>query len=159
MRCCTCKLDKDQSDFCKDKNSKTGFGPRCKSCYSQKAKVWYSKNQKRQLDLAREPYQRFLYAKKSAKVRGYAWEIEQETFYDLIKQPCYYCNKQPEYTTGVGLDRLDNNLGYILTNVQPCCGRCNIGRNANFSPEEWKVMIDAYLKMASPTGIEPVSGD
>lgn len=59
--------------------------------------------------------------------------------------PCFYCNrtgvnlhrdKNREHT-GVyaynGLDRIDNNIGYIKSNVVPCCGPCNLMRRSHSS--------------------------
>ena len=36
--------------------------------------------------------------------------------------PCFYCDKPLEFT---GLDRANNNLGYIPGNVVACCRLCN----------------------------------
>ncbi len=160
MICFTCKEDKPVEEFCKDKSSKTGISQRCRSCFSEKAKNWYQRNKKRQHDLARQPRQRFLFGKKNATQRNLTWNIEETSFYELIKQPCDYCQQPPTLeTTGVWLDRLDNTKGYELDNVVPCCGRCNTSKSNNFTPEEWKVMVKAYLqyKLEAPTGIDPVS--
>lgn len=159
MKCLSCYVDKPIEEFCKDKHTKSGLAKRCRKCYSKKAKEWYSKNAQRQLDLARTPKQRFLYGQKLAKRRNLEWQIEESIFNNLINKPCHYCNEIPVNRTGVGLDRLDNNKGYSEDNVVPCCGRCNTGRSDNFSPAEWRVMIEAYLKfkLEAPTGIDPVS--
>ncbi len=29
-------------------------------------------------------------------------------------------------TMEVGIDRMDNNIGYVLSNCVTCCGQCNI---------------------------------
>jgi hypothetical protein len=38
--------------------------------------------------------------------------------------------------SGVGLDRLDNDIGYMSGNVVPCCGICNTTKNSMLSSEE-----------------------
>lgn len=67
--------------------------------------------------------------------------LSDDEFFTLIKGNCYYCDSIPsnkmqdtqkshqdvfEYN---GLDRVDNSVGYITTNVVTCCKRCNIAKN------------------------------
>jgi hypothetical protein len=59
-------------------------------------------------------------AKNSGRIVG----INFEQFCELVSSPCHYCgNVLPE--TGYGLDRKDNDLGYIIGNIVPCCKDCN----------------------------------
>ena len=59
------------------------------------------------------------------------FEISFVQFERLTKKNCYYCKQSPEQRFRVfhfkanGLDRKDNNKGYLLTNVVPCCSICN----------------------------------
>jgi len=50
----------------------------------------------------------------------------------LISQPCYYCNnlKSNNYNNFQynGLDRINNNLPHIKSNVVPCCKHCNYAK-------------------------------
>lgn len=62
----------------------------------------------------------------------------------LTEQNCYYCNREPGNKHYIqssdrewneancyiynGLDRLDSNIGYVSTNVVPCCKFCNWGK-------------------------------
>lgn len=73
---------------------------------------------------------------KSAKNRNLPFELSKETFREMISRNCYYCNKSPEYREyknynkngGIifnGIDRVDNNKGYIKDNVVACCEQCN----------------------------------
>ena len=60
--------------------------------------------------------------KKSAKKVGRDFQItflEYEQFF--FKKECSYC---PELNT-TGIDRVDNSVGYILSNCVPCCEWCN----------------------------------
>lgn len=52
------------------------------------------------------------------------WDIPLKEYALLLKKRCYLCNGKLN-ETGSGLDRLDNSLGYLLTNVKPCCWKCN----------------------------------
>jgi hypothetical protein len=63
-------------------------------------------------------------------------------------RPCHYCNDELGSTRencGVGLDRLDNLIGYELDNVVSCCGPCNVIRSDKLTPEETKIAIQAVV--------------
>lgn len=63
------------------------------------------------------------------------FNLEFEDFKKLVKSPCNYCGSPPgnlrstkngrrkEYVSGI--DRIDNDKGYILENCVPCCTTCN----------------------------------
>jgi len=75
-----------------------------------------------------------------AKRRSLEWNLSIEEYYDLLSSnKCHYCD-DPLQETGTGLDRIDNNKGYILGNVIPCCSSCNITRFDNYSYEEMLVL-------------------
>lgn len=76
--------------------------------------------------------------KKSALKRNHNFELNLDIFSDLIFNKCYYCKSPPlqklvgngkvkEYE-GIlynGIDRVDNTIGYINSNIVSCCGWCN----------------------------------
>lgn len=77
--------------------------------------------------------------KKSARERGYDFELTDETFRHLTSKSCYYCGQiadrpapRAKGTNGDylynGIDRIDNNKGYIDGNVRTCCKQCNIAK-------------------------------
>jgi hypothetical protein len=51
--------------------------------------------------------------------------ISFDDYIILALQPCYYCGFQSEYKVN-GIDRLDNNKGYIQFNCVSCCKMCNL---------------------------------
>lgn len=55
-----------------------------------------------------------------AAKRGYEFVLERHDFMRLIDEPCHYC-----WMARGGIDRVDNALGYRLSNCVPCCGVCN----------------------------------
>ena len=55
-----------------------------------------------------------------------------EEFKSFWQLPCHYCGAEIET---IGLDRIDNSLGYKLDNVIPCCLRCNILKFFNTEKE------------------------
>jgi len=80
----------------------------------------------------------FLYGcyKSQAKRRGLSFDLTKEQFAVLTKQSCYYCGECPvhniirtRWMNGAyvynGVDRLDNSIGYTVSNCVPCCGDCN----------------------------------
>ena len=74
--------------------------------------------------------------KTSARKRDLPFNITDEVFFRLTKQPCFYCGCEPssEYSGKSlnggyvynGVDRADNARGYELDNVVSCCGLCNM---------------------------------
>lgn len=74
--------------------------------------------------------------KRSAKERGLEFNLTKEKFRELTSKDCWYCNKKPssfvnftQVKTGFyiynGIDRIDNNKGYIEDNMVTCCEYCN----------------------------------
>lgn len=47
-----------------------------------------------------------------------------EYFMDYVNKPCAYCERHDEHES-IGIDRVDSNKPYILSNIVPCCEDCN----------------------------------
>lgn len=73
--------------------------------------------------------------KRNANTHGRIWGLTDEQFATLTKTNCHYCDRQPRsvcagkdmngsYTYN-GIDRKDNALGYVPSNVVSCCKTCN----------------------------------
>lgn len=72
---------------------------------------------------------------KWAEKRWYINELTYNEWYSLSQQKCYYCWEPPSNCNKSrfnnwdfvynGIDRLINNIWYILWNVVPCCYKCN----------------------------------
>lgn len=86
---------------------------------------------------ARKPNARYTDCVRYAKHRNLLWDIPLEDYKVLISKTCEYC-AGPLPETKVGLDRIDNSLGYTLTNVVPCCRYCNQMRSNIFTYQEFK---------------------
>jgi len=47
--------------------------------------------------------------------------MPDEVFTRLIREPCHFCGDPGK----VGIDRMDNAIGYTEANVVPACWTCN----------------------------------
>lgn len=127
-----------------------------------KSKYWLHKGCKHRVGLKADPTwlpREILRGYKTkAKNRDYSWELTDKQAWDLMQWPCTYCgaektNHRKHYGQGKnkgkilfevffnGLDRLDNNEGYIIGNVVPCCHWCNRAKRAR-AIEEWFNWLD-----------------
>lgn len=71
-----------------------------------------------------------------AKRRGLAFELSLEQFMHMSGGDCHYCGATPAMQVRTrrkrskpslmnGIDRVDNSVGYVLSNCVPCCTWCN----------------------------------
>ena len=65
---------------------------------------------------------------KNAYTRGILFTLSEADFERLIIQSCIYCGFHSASRLN-GIDRIDNNKGYILSNCIPCCKMCNVIKN------------------------------
>lgn len=94
--------------------------------------------------------------KRQAKRRDLLFELIFEQFLNLTQQSCHYCGSEPSnFSKGNGngsftyngIDRVDNNQGYIIENCVPCCWNCGRAKN-NLSYDEfieWGKRLGNYL--------------
>jgi len=68
---------------------------------------------------------RFQFARSSAKKRGLDFLLTSEMFAAFTEAPCVYGGGKIPVKLGSGIDRRDNSLGYIDSNVVPCCPKHN----------------------------------
>ena len=83
--------------------------------------------------------------KRHAKERGYKYKLTEEQFKEITKKDCHYCGAKPnninknirmngDYIYN-GIDRIDNNKGYTIDNIVPCCKKCNRAKDIYTLPE------------------------
>jgi hypothetical protein len=113
--CCTCKkTQKAEEHHSKKLAEKDGYRNDCKAC---KAKI----NQ--------TPRIKHSALKADSKKRGYEWTLKEQDTSGLLLSDCYYCGKPSQEGIKIhGLDRVENDRGYHLDNVVPCCYDCNIAK-------------------------------
>jgi hypothetical protein len=122
--------------------------PEYKKKHQETSKKSRSKNKESISKSRRTGHARYSFTKSSAKQRELSFSLLEAKYILLINSPCYYCDNQldsPTNSSGIGLDRLDNDKGYEMDNVIPCCVICNRTRNAHFTPEETKVAVQAVI--------------
>jgi hypothetical protein len=98
-------------------------------------------------------YRRYKY---TAKRKSIPFLLSSDQFKQFIFQDCSYCGAKPKLSimkiggnagrktvkqlTYNGIDRVDNNIGYTVSNCITCCSFCN-GAKSDFSLEEFRIWI------------------
>ena len=164
--CKTCKKElKIRNDYIK---IHTGF---CRNC--RKKKDWENpkyrkymseshkgKKSGRALPIGESNFNNLLYTyKKSAEKRGIFFDLTNEQFRKITKQNCHYCGKKPSqihsagkkkrfngYWVHNGIDRIDDGMGYIFSNVVSACKRCNYSKQGMTKSEFLEMIREIYLK-------------
>lgn len=174
-KCCRCKIFKSLENFHKNKAKKSGVGSYCKEClilykklnkdkfteyndnYYEKNKtklsklnaVWRKNNAEYFEMRNKTPEVRFKQGIYQSKSRDISWKLTLEEYTKLIIRPCHYCNISLDNFKGTSLDRIDNNEGYQLDNVLPCCGDCNNIRMNKYTVKETEIMVNALVEYRS----------
>lgn len=98
----------------------------------------------------------------SAKQKSLSFELTKEQVRHLTSSRCYYCGCLPstlkcrkykndrsswgDYVYN-GIDRVDNGIGYIMSNCVSCCETCNRGKGA-MNVENWHSYIEEFVDNA-----------
>lgn len=102
-------------------------------------RAWVNKFNLKTYNQRRSPedilWKRFYsFYRKGAHKRDLKLEITQSDFKEIAQKDCHYCGASPQkreisgvkgYIKANGLDRVDNDRGYIIDNIVPCCKKCN----------------------------------
>jgi len=124
---------------------------------------WHHKNKERRLkqlkqnnhNAQRSLNGRYSSLKQTARIQDLDFTIRKEQHKILLKQNCHYCNG-PLAETGSGLDRIDNQKGYIISNVVPCCSNCNRIKCHLLTSDETLLIIKALKKFRKGKNTWPV---
>lgn len=93
----------------------------------------------------------------NAKRRNIIFELKKEEFQKLITNNCNICDISPKkvnyksikYINGFinhnGIDRIDNNKGYIINNVQTMCIDCNRAKS-NMTKNDFHDWINRIIE-------------
>lgn len=77
-----------------------------------------------------------------SKQRGYSFTFTKEDFRAYWQQPCYYCGFDIKT---IGLDRVDNTLGYSPANCVSCCQWCNVGKGG-LTQVQWLALCSNVVR-------------
>lgn len=154
--CTKCKEEKELNQFY---NFKSMWCKRCHIDNSiQNQKKPYRKEYLK--EAWSKPGMIFSHKKANAKKEAILFNITKEQFiswYIAQKLQCSYCGLKPEYfkmtedkhlmgKINLGLDRVDNNLGYEISNIVLCCNRCNSIKGEFFTREEMRFIGSRFVK-------------
>jgi len=99
------------------------------------------------------------YHKHNAKQRNLEQILTDEQIIAIHKENCHYCGTPPSNISSQlrvnglyvynGIDRLNNEKGYTLDNVVPCCKQCNHAKSDQTYDEfmNWLKRIHSHLNL------------
>lgn len=88
--------------------------------------------------------------KQTAIKRHLSWNLDPIEVFNIIQQPCHYCGLQVKFPeTRNGLDRINNNVGYIKSNIVPCCWTCNIAKHELSYLDFKQHILNIYINWAA----------
>lgn len=103
---------------------------------------------------SREVKTKLKQAKTRAKYKKLEFSLTLDEYKLIIKNnQCYYNCGNGLSETGTDLDRIDNDKGYTLENVLPCCGECNKLRADRLSVEETLQVIKLLKQLRNKEDI------
>lgn len=157
--CSFCKKEKNFSEFGKCKKGKDGLKTRCKECrkieideyrsrpyIKEKNKKYYQDNKesfRKRMEKHRFSLNgQFHEYKKRAKKGNKEFLLTEEECKPFFETNCFYCN---DLIKGLGIDRIDNEKGYIKGNIVPCCSQCNFMKYT-YSQEQFFNKIKKIVK-------------
>lgn len=143
-KCTVCKEVKLRSSFTNDKSKKDGKRPKCRGCQREWNKANRSNKLEAQRKYAAKPESRYKKYQRSAKERGFSWELTRDQFMKHWQKPCVHCGDPIET---IGLDRIDSSKPYQDNNVEPCCSVCNRLKSDMDTPE-WYLHMEKIRKKA-----------
>jgi hypothetical protein len=82
--------------------------------------------------------------KNRASKKNLDFALSQDEYLRLITQDCYLCGKNSNSQHLNGIDRIDNNKGYVMDNVKPCCANCNYMKKNYILEDVFNKFIDIY---------------
>lgn len=95
--------------------------------------------------------------KLNAKKRGLEYGLTDKQFEEITQKDCYYCGAKPKTISTLnngngdykynGIDRINNNKGYIIGNIVPCCRKCNRAKDISTLQEHKNWIKKSYNYM------------
>ena len=149
--CKRCSVEKELSNVRKTEprkeNHNVHYSGNCKECIYQIDLIWKEENKEKVKEMHKESYARqkadsgraklfkekhdlwsktingkYSEYKGGANKRDMQFDISLDEFSSFWQKPCSYCE---DAIDTIGLDRINNDMGYTITNLKSCCSRCN----------------------------------
>lgn len=153
--CKVCKIEKPFLEFHKIKGCIGGVRNVCKECRKIENKEYKSKphviqqskdyyqNNKESFRLRMNKHYHTLNGqyhqyKKRAKINKFEFDLIEEDCKIFYETLCDYCGGPIK---GIGIDRVDPSIGYIKSNIVPCCSKCNYMKNTMTKEEFFNQLI------------------
>lgn len=83
----------------------------------------------------------------SARKRGYKFLLTIDFFIKILSFPCAYCGAKEK----IGIDRMDNTMGYVPENCIACCSNCNYLKRG-LSLDSLRKLAQIYRVLSSEKG-------
>ena len=74
------------------------------------------------------------------------FELTHEDYNTITNSQCYLCGRKSYEKHKNGIDRIDNDLGYTMSNIQPCCYSCNFIKKDMVLDELFTKMTEIFMK-------------
>lgn len=114
----------------------------CNNCYDTKLQKHNKKNKD-----VNNPLIRYSHYKCGAKKRNIDFNLTEQEFYSFWQKSCTYCGDKIDT---IGLDRINSEKGYDMSNLVPCCATCN-WMKIDKSTEDWITHIKKILSHMEKT--------
>lgn len=124
-----CKCDCGNTKIIMGVSLRTG---KSKSCGCRNIATRFKRSGRTEINILFSSYRR------SALDRKLVFDLSFEHLSKLIKQECFYCGCNPSQTMNYykwtdgflynGIDRVDSDEGYVLSNCVTCCSTCNYAK-------------------------------
>lgn len=149
MRTCIGPCGKELDESCFDKGRNDSQRNVCKICLNKqrtpenlsKRNAWSAEYQRR-YRVDRPAMAIFYDSRKSDRKHSRGNDLDLPFIESLISNSCSYCG---ETSLRMTLDRTNNNLGHLKSNVVPACIRCNYARG-NMPYGAWVCLIPGMRK-------------
>ncbi len=111
------------------KGDRIYFRKECRKCTDKKTVQCRGLNRYRDL---------FENCRKTCRRLQIVLELTREDVKTMIDNPCHYCGEEDREK--MGIDRVENHIGYTRKNSVPCCIRCNAMKR-DMPIRAWNILV------------------
>ena len=134
------KWNTNNPDKVKEQNRKYRTDNDLYQTYGEANRAYHKKHYKR---LSSSPRQRYNTYKTNARIHGHDFKLTFEDHFTpnapntFWQKPCHYCGRSVKL---IGIDRVNNDKGYLPSNCVSCCDICQRAKMA-YTLEEFEAWI------------------